>query len=81
MEPDKYQMILVFDTKEMVTQQTIIPENEEAGNFFIKWFNKDYVIVSDTEWKAYTMGKILKIQLSFILDNALFSITSIPTPK
>ncbi len=68
-------MILVLNTKNIVTQQTLIPEKANGVNEFVKWFNKDFVIISETEWKNYTNGKIYKIQLEYILKEPFFSIT------
>lgn len=72
---NEYQMILVLNTKNIATRQTLIPEKANGVNEFVKWFNKDFVIISDTEWKNYTNGKIYKIQLEYILKEPFFSIT------
>lgn len=75
---NEYQMILVLNTDDIVTRQTLIPEKENGVNEFVKWFNEDFVIISDTEWKNYTNGRIYKINLEYILREPFFSITLLP---
>ncbi len=72
---NEYQMILVLNTDDIIIRQTLIPEKENGVNEFVKWFNKDFVIISDTEWKNYSNGRIYKIKLEYILTEPLFSIT------
>ncbi len=76
-----YQMIWVLNSNDIVTRQTLIPEKENGVNEFVKWFNKDFVIISDTEWRNYTKGRIYKIQLKYILREPFFSITLVPETK
>jgi|GEM_PF-2146792 hypothetical protein len=78
---NEYQMILVLNTDEIVIRQTLIPEKENGVNEFVKWFNKDFVIISDTEWKNYSNGRIYKIHLEYILGEPFFSITLSPSSK
>ncbi|MEZ4986081.1 MAG: hypothetical protein R2795_13765 [Saprospiraceae bacterium] len=78
---NEYQMIWGLDSNDMVIRQTLIPEGENGVNEFVKWFNKDFVIISDTEWRNYANGKIYKIQLEYILLEPLFSITLSPDSK
>ena len=75
---NQFQMILVFNTKDVVIRQTLIPEKVNGVNEFVKWFNEDFVVVSDTEWKNYENGRIYKIKLKYILRKPYFSITLIP---
>ncbi|MDO6392255.1 hypothetical protein Q4E40_19125 [Pontibacter sp. BT731] len=70
-----YQMILVLNTNGVVIRQTLIPEIENGVNEFIRWFNEDFVRISDTEWRNYTDGRIYKIELKHILREPFFSIT------
>ena len=75
---NEYQMIWVFDINDKVINQTLIPEMENGVNEFVKWFNKDFVVISDIEWRNYTNGRIYKIQLKYILQEPFFSITLSP---
>ncbi|MES2726205.1 MAG: hypothetical protein V4643_03825 [Bacteroidota bacterium] len=72
---NEYQMILIFNTDNIITKQTIIPEKENGVNEFVKWFNKDFVIISNTEWRNYANGRIYNIKLKYILREPFFSIT------
>jgi hypothetical protein len=76
-----YQMIWVLNSNDIVTRQTLIPEKKNGVNEFVKWFNKDFVIISDTEWRNYSNGRIYKIQLKYILREPFFSITLVPDTK
>ncbi len=78
---NEYQMIWVLDANDIVTRQTLIPEMENGVNEFVKWFNVDFVIISDTEWRNYANGKIYKIQLEYIFREPFFSITLSPDSK
>ena len=73
--PNEYQMIVVFNESGVSTRQTLIPEKENSVNEFVSNFNKDYVRISDIEWRNYTNGRIYKITLEYILNEPLFSIT------
>jgi hypothetical protein len=70
-----FQMIWVLDTNNIVTRQTLIPESENGVNEFVKWFNKDFVIISATEWRNYENGRIYTIKLKYIMREPIFSIT------
>ena len=75
---NEFQMILVLNTDHIVTRQTLIPEKVNGVNEFVKWFNRDFVVISETEWRNYTNGRIYKIQLEYILSEPFFSITLSP---
>ena len=72
---NEYQMILIFNTDDVVIKQTLIPEKKNGVNEFVKWFNEEFVVVSNTEWKNYANGRIYNIKLEYILREPLFSIT------
>jgi hypothetical protein len=73
--PNEYQMIIVFNNSGIATRQTLIPEKENGVNEFVSNFNKDYVKISDIEWRNYENGRIYKITLEYILTEPFFSIT------
>lgn len=75
---NEYQMILVYNTKNTITRQTLIPEGENGVNEFVRWFNEDFVVISDSEWKNYENGRIYIIKLEHILGEPFFSITLSP---
>lgn len=75
MADNLYQMIILFNRHDTVIRQTLIPEAENGVNNLVKWFNKEFVVVSDTEWKNYANGRIYRIQLEYILREPFFSIT------
>jgi hypothetical protein len=75
---NEYQMIWVLDYNGKVIRQTLIAEMENGVNKFVRSFNKDFVVISDTEWRNYANGRIYKIQLEYILREPFFSITLSP---
>jgi hypothetical protein len=76
-----YQMIWVLNSNDIVTRQTLIPEKENGVNEFVQWFNKDFVTISDTEWRNYANGRIYKIKLEYMLREPFFSITLVLEAK
>lgn len=76
-----YQMIWVLNSNDIVTRQTLIPEKENGVNEFVRWFNEDFVVISDREWRNYANGRIYKIQLEYMFQEPFFSITLVPDPK
>mgnify|MGYP001798388010 CR=1 FL=1 len=42
---NEYQKILVYNTKNTITRQTLIPEGENGVNEFVRWFNEDFVVI------------------------------------
>lgn len=43
----------------------IMPNNQGALNFYVELYNKQYVVVSATEWKMYSNNGIAKISLVY----------------
>jgi hypothetical protein len=78
---NEFQMIWVLNSNNLVVRQTLIPEMENGVNEFVKWFNKDFVVISDSEWRSYENGRIYKIQLEYILQEPFFSITLSPDSR
>ncbi|MBN8681715.1 MAG: hypothetical protein J0L99_03660 [Chitinophagales bacterium] len=77
----EYQMIWVLNSDNVVIKQTLIPESKNGVNEFVRWFNEDFVRISDTEWRNYANGRIYRIQLIYFLKEPLFSITLSPDSK
>jgi hypothetical protein len=80
-EDSIYEEILVLNNNNIVTKQTIVQGKDNPNftiNELVKWFNKDFVTISPTEWRDYDKGRIYKIQLDYLLDQPLFTITLIP---
>jgi hypothetical protein len=72
---NEYQMIFLFNASGIINSQTLIPEKKNGVNEFVRWFNRDFVVISDTEWRNYSKGRIFKIQLEHILHEPYFKIT------
>ena len=76
-----FQMILVLNNEDIVIRQTLLPDGENGVNEFVKWFNKDFVIISDAEWRTYENGRIYKIKLEHLYGEPYFSITLSPDSR
>jgi hypothetical protein len=79
LKENQFQMIWVLNRDSIVTRQTLIPEKDNGLNEFVKWFNKDFVIVSLTEWRNYLKGRIYQIKLEYMLNEPFISITLLPS--
>ncbi|MDB5202898.1 MAG: hypothetical protein JWQ27_2307 [Ferruginibacter sp.] len=75
LKENEFQMIWVLNQKDTVIRQTLIPEKENGINEFVKWFNKDFVIISPTEWRNYRNGIIYEIKMENLLNEHIFAIT------
>jgi hypothetical protein len=43
----------------------LIPHTQEDLKHFIELYNKEYVIISDTEWKMYSKNNVATIELIY----------------
>lgn len=73
-------MSVLFNNKNVATEQSITPEEDKDVNTIVRLYNKDFVVVSDVEWRSYEKGRIYKIKLSYMFKTACFTITVIPNP-
>lgn len=71
---NEFQAIWVLDIYGKVIRQTIIPEKKNGVNDFVKRFNRDFVVISDTEWKNYSQGILYHIKLEYIVNEPIFSV-------
>lgn len=54
-----------FNSDKICYLTAIIPDNQGALNFYVEMYNKQYVIVSSTQWKMYSNNGIANIKLVF----------------
>lgn len=52
----------------------VIPQTQGMLNSMVERYNKQYVIISDEEWKAYSQNGYFQIQLKFGDNQAFFII-------
>lgn len=62
---ERIQCIHYFDIKGICNWAVIEPLNTGTLNFYVETYNKNYVIINDTEWKMYTKNGIAKIVLIY----------------
>jgi hypothetical protein len=71
-EIEKATVAYYFDLDKICSRTVIFPDNQGALNFYVELYNKQYVIVSPTEWKMYSSGGIANIKLIFTDDGYFF---------
>ena len=47
------------------TLSVVVPDDQGALNYFVEQYNRQYVILSPSEWKAYVSGGIIGAKLFF----------------
>ena len=50
----------------------VIPDNQTALNVLVERYNREYVIISETEWKMYGNNGIMKISLIFAEEGGYY---------
>ena len=65
LQTEKATVTYYFNTDKVCTSTIIIPDNQGALNFYVELYNKQYVIVSSTEWKMYSNNGIASIKLIY----------------
>lgn len=61
-----------LDENSICTSTIIIPNSQGVLNWYCEKFNKEAVIISDTQWKLYTKGGVMYIQLIYTDDGAYY---------
>jgi len=61
-----------FREDEICNLAFLTPKSQGALNFYVELYNKQFVIISDTEWKMYSENGIANIRLIFPEDGRLF---------
>ena len=61
-----------FNSSGYCTSAMVVPLNQGALNFYVETYNKQYVIVSQTEWRMYSSSGISTIKLVSHNDMAFF---------
>ena len=54
-----------FKSDKVCYLTAIIPNNQDALNFYVELYNKQYVVVSATQWKMYSNNGIANINLIY----------------
>lgn len=70
--PD-YVIMYWLNDKRICTMCTIIPQNNRILNEFITMYNKELVVISDTEWRLYQDGYVIQITLFYETSSGFYS--------
>jgi len=66
-KPNSSLVLVMFNTYDEIIRTIISPSDRDATQSWVKFFNKNYVIVSEKEWTLYSdTGNTLKIKLSYL---------------
>ncbi len=72
-ETERATIIHRFDEDTISDAAIVNPNDQLALNFYVQLYNNEYVTVSDTEWKMYTMnGGIASIYLRYDEEGSYF---------
>ena len=58
-------LLYLFNTSKSSIMNILIPHTQEDLKHFIELYNKEYVIISDTEWKMYSKNNVATIELIY----------------
>lgn len=64
-ETERATVTYYFNSDKVCVLTAIIPNNQGDLNFYVEMYNKQYVIVSSTQWKMYSNNGIANIQLIY----------------
>ncbi len=67
-----------FDENKICNICIISPKNQGQLNYYVEKYNKQYVIISSTEWKMYSEYGISEIKLIFPDEGGFLFLWSIP---
>ncbi|MGR6087941.1 MAG: hypothetical protein ACU4F9_07190 [Arcticibacter sp.] len=58
-------VMYLFNSDKSCYLTLIAPDNQGALNYYVELYNKQYVIVSSTQWKMYSENGIANIELVY----------------
>ena len=62
----------LFNSDKICKASFILPNNDGALNFYVEMYNKEYVILSPTNWKVYSSQGISDIELIYPENGGTF---------
>lgn len=71
-EEDRYAIMYLLDDEGYSKINIIIPKTQGYLNYLVEQYNKNYVIVSNQEWKWYSKNGVVTIKLIFNGDYTSF---------
>jgi hypothetical protein len=64
-ETERATVTYYFNAEKVCYLTAIVPDNQGALNFYVELYNKQYVIISATQWKMYSKNGISNVELIF----------------
>jgi len=65
-------VIYYFDSKYICNLCMIIPDDQGSLNFYVEYYNNNYVIISSVKWKMYSEYGISNIELNFLDEGGYY---------
>lgn len=59
-------VVYYFDSDLICILCVIIPYNQKVLNYYVEYYNENYVIISPVKWKMYSENGIANIELIFL---------------
>lgn len=75
-ETERATVIYYFNSDKVCNLCAIAPDNQGQLNFYVELYNKQYVVVSSTEWKMYSANGIANIKLVYPDDGGYYFLWS-----
>lgn len=69
---EKAAVYYYLDAAKICTTTVVVPTNQGTLNYYVELYNKQYVIVSNTEWKMYSKNGICSVKLIYLSDGSYF---------
>lgn len=58
-------LLYLFNKNNVCKVSILIPHTQQDLKYFIEMYNRNYVIISDTEWKMYSENSVANIELIY----------------
>lgn len=69
---ERVNLLYMFDSDNICKICLLIPDTQGDLNYYVELYNRQYVVISDKEWKMYNQNGIAKIELIFTNNKPSF---------
>lgn len=69
---ERVNLLYLFNKNKICKASVLIPHTKQDLKYFIELYNREYVIISDTEWKMYSNNNVSTIELIYTKGKQAF---------
>jgi hypothetical protein len=69
---ERVNLLYLFNSNNICKVSILIPHTQQDLKYFIEEYNREYVVMSDTEWKMYSNGNVSTIELIYTQGKQAF---------